>query len=163
MSHNLLRTLIAALVKDSEVYVTALSRPQTADDNALRLPVWYHAMTAAKGGFKPFAALYQMIAICARLITLECHLSLCRTDTPDGLYYRKRACLIRTCYANRKLHKIAGIIGSVIPVVLLAVNFQSILSYRQGIRNSDRRLSALAVLCDTSVIQVLTLRIGNYN
>ena len=161
--HNLLRILIVALVKDSEAYVTGFSRPQTADDNGLRFPVWYRAMAAAKGGFKPFAALYQIIAICARLITLECHLSLCCTDTLDRLYSRKRAFCILPRYANRKLHKIAGIIGSVIPVVLLAVNFQRIISYRQGIRNSDRRLSALAVLCDTSVIQVLTLRIGNYN
>ena len=163
LRHNLLRTLIAALVKDKEVYVTAFSRPQTADDNGLSFPVWYSAMAAAKGGFKPFAALYRIIAICTRLIAPKCHLSLCRTDTLDRLYACKRACLIRTCYANRKLHKIAGIIGSVIPVVLLAVNFQSILSYRQRMRNSDRRLSALAVLCDTSVIQVLSLRIGNYN
>ena len=161
--HNLLRILIVALVNDTEVYVTAFSRPQTADDNGLRFPVWYSAMAAAKGGFKPFAALYQIIAICARLIAPKCHLSLCCTDTLDRLYSRKRTFCIRTCYGNRKLHKIAGIIGSVIPVVLLAVNFQSIFSYRQGIRNGDRRLAALAVLCDTSVIQVLSLRIGNYN
>ena len=162
--HNLLRTLIAALVKDSEVYVTALSRPQPADNNGLRLPVWYHAVTVAKFAvLKPFAALYQIIAICTRLTAPKCHLSLCRTDTPDGFYSRIRTFCIRPCYANRKLHKIAGIIGSVIPVVLLAVNFQRIISYRQGIRNSNRRLAALAVLCDTSVIQVLSLRIGNYN
>ena len=76
-----------------------------------------------------------------------------------------RADLKRFAWVNVKdnIYKRAGIVGFIIPVVLLAVNFQSIFSYRQRLRNSDRRLSALAVLCDTSVIQVLSLRIGNYN